>query len=151
VVLAGDYNVIPAPEDVYDPKGWAGDALFLPQTRAKFRELLDAGYTEALRAVTDAPGQYTFWDYQAGAWQKNNGLRIDHLLLSPQAADRLKKRRSRQAVARRGKALGPRAHPRGFPLKLTRRAGAAAVSRARDDRASRALSRWRRPDPAPRA
>jgi exodeoxyribonuclease-3 len=90
VVLAGDYNVIPAPEDVYDPKGWAGDALFLPQTRAKFRELLDAGYTEALRAVTDAPGQYTFWDYQAGAWQKNNGLRIDHLLLSPQAADRLK-------------------------------------------------------------
>ena len=90
VVLAGDYNVILAPEDVYDPKGWAGDALFLPQTRAKFRELLDAGYTEALRAVTDAPGQYTFWDYQAGAWQKNNGLRIDHLLLSPQAADRLK-------------------------------------------------------------
>ncbi|MFY9629798.1 MAG: exodeoxyribonuclease III [Methylocystis sp.] len=90
VVLAGDYNVIPAPEDVYDPRGWAGDALFLPQTRAKFRELLDAGYTEALRAVTDAPGQYTFWDYQAGAWQKNNGLRIDHLLLSPQAADRLK-------------------------------------------------------------
>jgi exodeoxyribonuclease-3 len=90
VVLAGDYNVIPAPEDVYDPAAWAGDALFLPQTRAKFREMLNLGYTEALRAVTDAPGVYTFWDYQAGAWQKNQGLRIDHLLLSPQAADRLR-------------------------------------------------------------
>jgi exodeoxyribonuclease III len=90
VVLAGDYNVIPAPEDVYDPAGWAGDALFKPETRAKFRQLLNLGYTEALRAVTDAAGVYTFWDYQAGAWQKNNGLRIDHLLLSPPAADRLK-------------------------------------------------------------
>jgi exodeoxyribonuclease-3 len=90
VVLAGDYNVIPAPEDVYDPQSWAGDALFKPETRARFRQLLNLGYAEALRAVTDAPGVYTFWDYQAGAWQKNQGLRIDHLLLSPQAADRLK-------------------------------------------------------------
>lgn len=89
VVLAGDYNVIPAASDVYDPVGWAGDALFLPQTRAKFQTLLALGYTEALRASTDAQALYTFWDYQAGAWQKNNGLRIDHLLLSPQAADRL--------------------------------------------------------------
>ncbi|WP_400766384.1 exodeoxyribonuclease III [Methylosinus sporium] len=89
VVLAGDYNVIPAAGDVHDPKAWAGDALFLPQTRAKFQELLNLGYTEALRASTDAAGLYTFWDYQAGAWQKNNGIRIDHLLLSPQAADRL--------------------------------------------------------------
>jgi exodeoxyribonuclease-3 len=90
LVLAGDYNVIPAPQDVYDPKAWAGDALFLPQTRAKFRALLNLGFTEALRATSDAAGLYTFWDYQAGAWQKNNGLRIDHLLLSPQAADNLK-------------------------------------------------------------
>lgn len=89
LVLAGDYNVIPAPEDVYDPIGWAGDALFLPQTRDKFRALLNLGFTDALRATTDAAAQYTFWDYQAGAWQKNRGLRIDHLLLSPQAADRL--------------------------------------------------------------
>ena len=65
------------------------DALFLPQTRGKFRELLALGLTDALRATTDAPGLYTFWDYQAGAWQKNNGIRIDHLLLSPEAADRL--------------------------------------------------------------
>lgn len=89
LVLAGDYNVIPAPEDVYDPKAWTADALFLPQTRARFQGLLNLGLTEALRATSDAPGLYTFWDYQAGAWQRNKGLRIDHLLLSPQAADRL--------------------------------------------------------------
>ncbi len=88
-VLAGDYNVIPEPRDVYDPAAWAGDALFALPTRQKFRELLASGFTDALRATTDAGKQYTFWDYQAGAWPKNNGLRIDHLLLSPQAADRL--------------------------------------------------------------
>jgi exodeoxyribonuclease-3 len=89
LVLCGDYNVIPEARDVYDPAAWLGDALFAPPTREKFRELLALGFTDALRATTDAPKQYTFWDYQAGAWQKNNGLRIDHLLLSPQAADRL--------------------------------------------------------------
>ncbi|HWG05069.1 MAG TPA: endonuclease/exonuclease/phosphatase family protein, partial [Beijerinckiaceae bacterium] len=71
------------------PALWTNDALFLPQTRARFRALLNLGLTDALRASTDAHGLYTFWDYQAGAWQKNNGIRIDHLLLSPQAADRL--------------------------------------------------------------
>jgi exodeoxyribonuclease-3 len=89
LVLAGDYNVIPAPADAYNPAAWAGDALFLPQTRARFGALLNLGFTEAVRATTDAAGLYTFWDYQAGAWQKNWGIRIDHLLLSPQAADRL--------------------------------------------------------------
>jgi exodeoxyribonuclease III len=89
LVLAGDYNVIPAPADVHNPAAWAGDALFLPQTRAKFDGLLNLGLTEAVRATTDADGIYTFWDYQAGAWQKNAGIRIDHLLLSPQAADRM--------------------------------------------------------------
>jgi exodeoxyribonuclease-3 len=90
LVLAGDYNVIPTERDVHDPALWAGDALFLPQTRAKFRELTALGLTDAFRACDDRPNQYTFWDYQAGAWQKNNGIRIDHLLLSPQAADRLR-------------------------------------------------------------
>ena len=71
------------------PEDWVNDALFLPQTRFKFRELLSLGLIDALRATTDAAGLYTFWDYQAGAWQKNNGIRIDHLLLSPQAADKL--------------------------------------------------------------
>lgn len=90
LVLAGDYNVIPSPRDCHDPAAWANDALFLPQTREKFRTLLNLGFTDALRAVRDDAGLYTFWDYQAGAWQRNNGIRIDHLLLSPQAADRLK-------------------------------------------------------------
>ena len=89
LVLAGDFNVIPAEIDVHDPALWLGDALFLPQTRAKFRALMNLGLTDAVRATSDDPGLYTFWDYQAGAWQKNNGIRIDHLVLSPQAADRL--------------------------------------------------------------
>jgi exodeoxyribonuclease-3 len=89
LVLAGDYNVIPAPRDARDPSVWVNDALFLPQTRAKFHALVNLGLTDALRASTDDSGLYTFWDYQAGAWQKNNGIRIDHLLLSPQASDRL--------------------------------------------------------------
>jgi len=89
LILAGDYNVIPNEADVHDPEAWRGDALFLPQTRHRFRSLLNLGLTDAVRATTDAPGLYSFWDYQAGAWQRNKGIRIDHLLLSPQAADRL--------------------------------------------------------------
>jgi exodeoxyribonuclease III len=89
LVLAGDYNVIPTPSDCADPAAWEGDALFLPETRARFRALLNLGLTDALRAAGDGPGLYTFWDYQAGAWQRNKGIRIDHLLLSPLAADRL--------------------------------------------------------------
>lgn len=88
-VLAGDYNVIPTPQDLYDPAGWADDALFRPEARARFHKLVALGLTDAFRACHDEPHQYTFWDYQAGAWQKDHGLRIDHLLLSPQAADRL--------------------------------------------------------------
>jgi exodeoxyribonuclease-3 len=89
LVLAGDYNVIPTPDDCHDPVAWAGDALFLPPTRSHFRQLLSLGLTDAVRATSDARGLYTFWDYQAGAWQKNAGIRIDHLLLSPRAADML--------------------------------------------------------------
>lgn len=89
LILAGDFNVIPAPADVHNPAAWANDALFKPETRESFQSLLGLGMTDALRAVTDEPGQYTFWDYQAGAWQKNWGIRIDHLLLSPQASDKL--------------------------------------------------------------
>jgi exodeoxyribonuclease-3 len=89
LILAGDYNVIPTAADVHDPAAWTRDALFLPQTRAKFRALTNLGLTDAIRAVSDDSSLYTFWDYQAGAWQKNWGIRIDHLLLSAQAADRL--------------------------------------------------------------
>ena len=88
-ILAGDYNVIRTPADARRPEVWTNDALFLPQTREKFRALLNLGLTDAIRAVSDDAGLYSFWDYQAGSWQKNDGIRIDHLLLSPQAADRL--------------------------------------------------------------
>jgi exodeoxyribonuclease III len=88
-VLAGDYNVIPEPEDAKNPEAWVDDALFQPESRRAFRRLLNLGLTDAFRACHDESGHYTFWDYQGGAWQKNNGIRIDHLLLSPQASDRL--------------------------------------------------------------
>ncbi|MBC7143246.1 MAG: exodeoxyribonuclease III [Rhodobacteraceae bacterium] len=90
VVLGGDYNVIPQAEDAARPEAWAEDALFLPESRAAFRRILHLGYTEAFRTREPRPGHYSFWDYQAGAWAKNNGIRIDHLLLSPQAADLLR-------------------------------------------------------------
>jgi exodeoxyribonuclease III len=89
-VLAGDYNVIPEPEDAKNPSWWVNDALYQPESRAAFRRLQNLGLTDAFRACHAEPGHYTFWDYQAGAWQKNNGIRIDHLLLSPPAADRLR-------------------------------------------------------------
>jgi exodeoxyribonuclease-3 len=89
LVLAGDYNVIPEPRDAEHPQNWTGDALFQPESRAAFRALKWLGLTDAFLQADGAPGAYTFWDYQAGAWQRNNGIRIDHALLSPQAADRL--------------------------------------------------------------
>lgn len=89
LVLAGDYNVIPKDEDCYDPVAWADDALFHPEAKANFRSLCNLGFTDAFRAFHQEGNRYTFWDYQAGRWQKGQGIRIDHLLLSPQAADRL--------------------------------------------------------------
>ncbi len=89
LVLAGDYNVIPAPEDVHNPEAWRSDALFAQPTRLAYNAIINLGLTDGFRACNRAPGQYSFWDYQAGAWQKNWGLRIDHLLLSPIAADKL--------------------------------------------------------------
>ena len=89
MLLAGDYNVIPAAVDARNPAAWVNDALFLPQTREKFRALINLGLTDALRAGSESDDLFTVWDYQAGAFQKNNGIRIDHLLLSPQATDSL--------------------------------------------------------------
>jgi len=91
LVLGGDWNVIPADGDCHDPAAWAGDALAQPDSRRRFRALVNGGFTEAWRALHDEQHIYTFWDYQAGAYQKDHGIRIDHLLLSPQAADRLVK------------------------------------------------------------
>lgn len=89
VVLAGDYNVIPREDDVHDPAKWAGDALFQPESRAAWRALLNVGYTDAYMAADGRIHQYTFWDYQGGAWPKDHGIRIDHVACSPQAADKL--------------------------------------------------------------
>jgi exodeoxyribonuclease-3 len=88
-VLLGDYNVIPEPADAKYPDAWRNDALFQPEPRRAFRALLNLGLTDAIRACYPLPGVYTFWDYQAGAFQKDHGIRIDHVLVSPQAADRL--------------------------------------------------------------
>ena len=90
LVLGGDYNVCPTDDDVYNPAGWADDALCRPESRNRFRSMVNLGLTNAFRSLHPEPGQYSYWDYTAGAWQKGFGLLIDHLLLSPQAADRLK-------------------------------------------------------------
>ncbi|KRS17955.1 exodeoxyribonuclease III [Roseovarius indicus] len=86
-LMAGDYNIIPQDEDAKRPEAWAKDALALPDSRAAFRRVVNLGFTEAFRARVQSPGHYTFWDYQAGAWNKDDGIRIDHVLLTPQAAD----------------------------------------------------------------
>jgi exodeoxyribonuclease III len=88
-VLGGDYNICPTDDDVYDPRAWRDDALCRPDSRARFRRLIHLGLTDAFRAIESRPHRYSFWDYQAGRWHRDEGLRIDHLLLSPQAADRL--------------------------------------------------------------
>ena len=87
--LAAIFNVIPDDLDCYDPLGWEGDALTRPETRQVFRTLVHTGYCDALRARHPHEVIYTYWDYQAGAWQRDHGVRIDHLLLSPEAVDRL--------------------------------------------------------------
>jgi len=89
VVMAGDYNIIPQDEDAARPEAWREDALARPESRAAYRRILNLGFTEAFRARVQGPEHYSFWDYQAGAWNRNDGIRIDHLLLSPQAADLL--------------------------------------------------------------
>ncbi len=88
-LYCGDWNVIPQPEDARHPDEWLGDALFRPESRAAFRRILHLGYTDALRARSDSADLYTFWDYKGGAWRRNDGIRIDHFLLTPQCADHL--------------------------------------------------------------
>lgn len=88
-LMAGDYNIIPQAEDAKRPDAWREDALFRLESRTAYRNILNLGFTEALRSRNVAPETYTFWDYQAGAWNKNDGIRIDHFLLTPQCADLL--------------------------------------------------------------
>ncbi|SHJ15843.1 exodeoxyribonuclease III [Wenxinia saemankumensis] len=86
-VMAGDYNVIPQDEDAKRPDAWREDALALPATRDAFRRIVNLGFTDAFRARVGGGGHYSFWDYQAGAFDRDDGIRIDHHLLTPQAAD----------------------------------------------------------------
>jgi exodeoxyribonuclease-3 len=90
VILAGDYNVVPTDFDIYNPRSWLKDALLQPASRAAYARLLSQGSTDALRALYPDERIYTFWDYFRQSWQRNAGLRIDHLLLNPAAASRLK-------------------------------------------------------------
>ena len=103
LALAGDYNVIPGETDVWDWTRWTGDALFQPESRAAYRSLRWLGLTDAHAAMGGPAHDYTFWDYQAGAWDRNHGIRIDHVLLSPQAADRLERLDVHRAVRGREK------------------------------------------------
>lgn len=102
-LMAGDYNIIPQPEDAAKPEAWAQDALFLPQSRAAFRDIVNLGFTEAFRSLHPAAGHYSFWDYQAGSWQRNNGIRIDHFLLTPSCADLLQACEIESAIRGRDK------------------------------------------------
>ena len=88
--MAGDYNIIPQAEDAANIGAWEQDALFLPESRTEFRRILNLGFTDAFRAKRNGSGHYSFWDYQAGAWDRDDGIRIDHFLLTPQCADLLK-------------------------------------------------------------
>jgi exodeoxyribonuclease-3 len=91
VVLAGDYNVVPTPSDIYPTRSWDNDALIQPKSRAAFAALVAQGWTDAIRALHPDKPMYTFWDYKRNRWERDAGLRLDHLLLSPQLAPRLLK------------------------------------------------------------
>jgi exodeoxyribonuclease-3 len=104
VVLAGDYNVIPTDLDVYKPERWLTDALFQPEPRAQYRRLLGQSWTDALRHLHPDERIYTFWNYWRGAFERDAGIRIDHLLLNPAAAKRLKRAGVDRAARGRDKA-----------------------------------------------
>lgn len=89
IVLGGDYNIIPQDHDAENPQMWKNDALGIPKSRAAFRNILSQGYSDALRLIHPQEAHYTFWDFQRGAWERNDGIRIDHFLISPECADLL--------------------------------------------------------------
>ena len=91
IIISGDFNIIPEEIDVYNPEKYLNDALFRLEIRKKFWELINLGLNDSFRSVNKKGGNYTFWDYMKGSWQKNNGLRIDHILISNTLVDMVKK------------------------------------------------------------
>ncbi len=91
IIIAGDFNIIPEEIDVYDYKKYTNDALFRLEVRKKYREIINLGFCDVFRKVNTKESQYTFWDYMKGSWQKNNGLRIDHILVTNNLIDKIKK------------------------------------------------------------
>ena len=89
IVLAGDTNVVPTDLDIYPTKSWDRDALLQPESRAAYRRLLSQGWTDAVRALHPKEPMYTFWDYKRNRWERDAGLRLDHILLSPALKERL--------------------------------------------------------------
>ena len=90
IILAGDFNIIPSAKDVYNPKGFEDDALYRLEIRKKFREMINLGFSDVYRHFNDEKEGYTFWNYMTGAWLKNNGMRIDHFLVSNSIIDTIK-------------------------------------------------------------
>ncbi len=90
IILGGDFNIIPSAEDVYNPKGFENDALYRLEIRKKLREIINLGFNDTYRHFHETKEGYTFWDYMRGAWQKNNGMRIDHFLVSNYIIDQIK-------------------------------------------------------------
>jgi exodeoxyribonuclease-3 len=134
VILAGDFNVVPTDRDIYSTRSWADDALLQPESRAAFKRLLDQGWTDAIRAIhPDAP-VYTFWDYMRNRWPRNAGLRIDHILLSEEIANRLQD----AGVDREVRGLeGASDHAPVWALLRTAKARPAAAAAARPKRVQR--------------
>ena len=91
IIIAGDFNILPDDIDVHDPKKYMNDALFRIEIRKKYREIKNMGLVDVFRFFNKKEGNYTFWDYMSGSWQKNNGLRIDHILISDSLIDLVKK------------------------------------------------------------
>ena len=147
-MLAGDYNVMPTELDVYKPERWVDDALFSPETRAAYRRLVAQGWTDALRQLHPDETIYTFWDYFRNAFARNAGLRIDHLLLSPPLAKRLRRCRGRPRGPRLGEDPALRAQAAGLAADLAAELvldmGADDLVEALLGLEAECLARWRR-------
>ena len=155
VVLAGDYNVVPTDLDIYPTKSWDKDALLQPESRAAYANLLAQGWSDAIRTFHPKEPMYTYWDYMRKRWERDGGLRLDHVLLSPSIAQRLRRRASTvRCAGKRTPATTPRSGwscampPRGGEVRLkNQRAQLQMSRRARARKRSQPSRRRNRPRP----